>query len=46
VGLRDIYGNEFFRGDLAELAVVPGSVSDAAVAAFRSYAKQTWRGLP
>jgi hypothetical protein len=35
-----------FRGDLSELAVVPGNVSDAAVTAFRSYAQQTWGGLP
>jgi hypothetical protein len=46
VGVRDIYGSEFFRGDLAELAIVPGSVSDAAIANFRSYAQQKWHGLP
>jgi len=46
VGTTSLFGTEMFRGELSELAVIPGSVSDAAISAFLSYAQQTWGGLP
>ena len=36
----------FFRGDIAELAVVPSSISDAQLESFESYAQAEWGGLP
>jgi hypothetical protein len=46
IGATSYLPTSMFRGEIAELVVVPSSISDADVANFRSYAQQTWGGLP
>lgn len=46
VGVTSPLPTDFFNGDLSELVVVNRSLTDTEVAAYRTYAKQTWSGLP
>jgi cysteine-rich repeat protein len=46
IGVNNPLGFNLFHGDISELAVLPSSISDEAVAEFRSYAQATWGGLP
>jgi RHS repeat-associated protein len=46
VGTATNFAPTLFKGHIAELAVIPRSLTDAEVASFRSYAQQEWGGLP
>jgi hypothetical protein len=45
MGVANGFGNGPFSGDISELAVIPGSISDAEVANFTAYAQSEWGGL-
>jgi hypothetical protein len=45
VGMQTYLPTGLFTGDLAELAVVPGRITDDQVGAFQSYVTQEWGGL-
>lgn len=45
IGAQNDVASTLFHGDIAELALVPGSLTDAQVDAFDSYAQQEWGGF-
>jgi hypothetical protein len=46
IGARSDLPTWLFQGDISEIAVIPGSISDAEVSNFREYAEMVWGGLP
>jgi hypothetical protein len=45
MGIADGFGGGPFSGDISELAVIPGSISDPELANFNAYAQAEWGGL-
>ena len=46
IGANSYWPTDMFRGQIAELVVVPSSLSDLDIGKFRTYAQQKWQGLP
>jgi RHS repeat-associated protein len=45
MGVASGYPTGIFNGDISELAIIPRSISDTAVARFNDYAQAEWGGL-
>jgi RHS repeat-associated protein len=46
VGIATDFAPVLLKGHIAELAVIPRSLTDAELRSFRTYAQQEWGGLP